>query len=230
VEESAEHGAPLVGLLVVGDLTESSRDDEFETIGEILAHAPIPVALTPGNHDIYRPSRPHFNRSFGPGNHSFDVCGVHVAVLDSGSGTIAASVQARLPELLFRGDARFLVVGLHHPPYAGLTGSGWSREDQAAAFLVELAREHTDLIVAGHNHALRDYPEIPVGDVNLHEVIVGTGGAYQGIGVPRYGYLRISFDDDTGTLDQCFVEVPPLGYAEPPNDEISASLPHCTAP
>lgn len=228
VDDSARAGRPLVGLVIVGDLTEASRDDELETIQEILARVSIPVAVTPGNHDIFRPTRPHFNRSFGPGNHAFDVCGTHVALLDSGSGSIARSIEARLPELLHRGDARFLVVGMHHPPYAGLTGSGWSREDQAAALLAELAREDADLVVAGHNHALRSY-EVPVGDTTLQEVIVGTGGAYQGVGIPRYGYLRVELDDDTGRSQRCFVEVPPVGYAEPPNDPVAGISP-CPAP
>ncbi len=230
VATSVAADEPLVALLVVGDLTEGSRDDEFVTIREILGRLPIPVAVTAGNHDIYRPTRPHFNRNFGPGNYAFDVCGVHVAMLDSGSGAIARSVQARLPELLDRGASSFLIAGVHHPPYAGFTGAGWSSEDLAAALLVELARAEADLLVAGHNHALRDYPEIPVGNVNLRQIIVGTGGANQGVGVPRYGYLQVTFDDDAGTTETCFVEVPPVGYASPPNDPPSAGLPHCPDP
>lgn len=230
LQQEADDAAatPLVGLLVVGDLTEASRDDEMQTIAQILARAPVPVAVTAGNHDIYRPTRPHFNRRFGPGNHAFDVCGAHVTMLDSGSGAIARSVEARLPELLHREDGRFLIAGMHHPPYPGLTGSGWSREDQAAALLAELARERADLVVAGHNHALRAF-DVPVGDVTLPEVIVGTGGAFQGVGIPRYGYLRVELDDETGTLSRCFVEVPPVGYAEPPNEPPSG-LSYCTAP
>lgn len=227
-EESvaAPAGEPLVGLLIVGDLTESSRDDEFETIREILARVPFPVAVTAGNHDIYRPARPHYNLTFGPGNHAFDVCGVHVAMLDTGSGAIARSVQARLPELLDRGDSRFLVVGMHHPPYPGITGSGWSAEDRAAALLVEVARERADLVVAGHNHALHEFAGIPVGDEQVREIVVGTGGAFQGVGVPRYGYLRLTFDDAAGTMQTCFVEVPPSGYAEPQGEPL-AGLGYC---
>lgn len=227
--ESESAGSPLVGLLVAGDLSESSRDDEFQLIRELLARVPFPVAVTPGNHDIYRPARPYYNLAFGPGNHAFDVCGVHVAMLDTGSGAIARSVQARLPELLDRGDSRFLVVGMHHPPYPGLTGSGWSQDDLAAALLAEVARERADLVVAGHNHALHDFSGIPVGDVDVREIIVGTGGAYQGLGVPRYGYLRLTFDDDAGTMEACFVEVPPSGYAEPPNPPLRG-LPYCDTP
>lgn len=225
--EAAE--SPLAALLIAGDLSEASRDEEFQLIRELLARVPFPVAVTAGNHDVYRSSRPYYNLGFGPGNYAFDVCGVHVAMLDTGSGAIARSVQARLPELLDRGDSQFLVVGMHHPPYPGLTGSGWSSDDLAAALLAEVARERADLVVAGHSHALHEFSGISTGDVDLREIIVGTGGAYQGLGVPRYGYLRITFDDDAGTMDACFVEVPPAGYAEAPNDPVRG-LAYCDAP
>lgn len=228
-QQSAEAGEPLVGLVVAGDLTEASRDDEFEAMREILPRLPFPVAVTTGNHDIYRPTRPYYNLSFGPGNYAFDVCGVHVTMLDTGSGAIARSVQARLPELLHRGDARFLVVALHHPPHPGATGAGWSQEDRAHALLAEVAREQADLIVAGHNHALHHFAELKVGDARLRELIVGTAGAYQGVGIPRYGYARLTFDDDAGTMETCFVEVPPPGYAEPPNGPIDG-VPYCDSP
>lgn len=228
LDRSAEQTAadePLVGLVLVGDITESSRDDEFEAIADILATTSVPVAITPGNHDIFRPQRPHHNRMFGPGNHAFTVCSTKVALFDSGSGSVAPSVLARAPELLDRGEARFVIAGMHHPPYAGLTGSGWSQQDEATALLADLALHDADLIVAGHNHALRSY-EFEVGNTRLREIIVGTAGASQGLGVPRFGYLRVTFDDDTGTMEPCFVEVPPLGYAEPPNDP-PASIPYC---
>jgi hypothetical protein len=144
-------------------------------------------------------------------------------MLDSGSGAIARSIQARLPELLDRGPSRHLIAVMHHPPYPGLTGSGWSREDLAEQLLVELAANDADLVLAGHNHALHDFPKVRIGDVDLHEVIVGTAGAVQGAGVPRYGYLRITFGDE---ITQCFVEVPPAGYESPPNDPLR-TLDYC---
>lgn len=227
IEESkaaAAVGEPLVGLVIAGDLSESSRDDEFETLAPIFGRVPFPVAVTAGNHDIYRPLHPQYNRNFGPGNYTFAVCDVHVAMLDSGSGTIARSVQARLPELLDRGDNTHLLAVMHHPPYPGITGSGWSREDVAAQALVEFAAAGVDLVLAGHNHSLRDFSGISIGDESLREIIVGTGGAYQGLGVPRYGYLRLEFDGDAMT--PCFVEVQPSGLDEPTSDPL-ANVPYC---
>lgn len=218
-------GEPLVGLVIAGDLSEASRDDEFETLAPIFARLPFPVAVTAGNHDIYRPLHPQYNRNFGPGNYAFAVCDVHVAMLDSGSGTIARSVQARLPELLDRGERAHLLAVMHHPPYPGITGSGWSREDTAAQALVEFAAADVDLVLAGHNHALHDFPSIDVGDAVLREIIVGTGGAYQGVGVPRYGYLRLRFGDGDD-IQPCFVEVEPAGLDGPAGESLR-TLEYC---
>lgn len=219
-------GEPLLGLLIAGDLAEASRQDEYDALHLILARLPVPVAVTVGNHDIYRPLRPEFTRSFGPGNYDFRVCGAKVVMLDSGSGAIARSVEARLPEMLVREGADFLLAVMHHPPYAELTGSGWSREDMAQHLLAELAAADADLVLAGHTHALHDYPNLGIGDARLREIVTGTGGAYQGLGTPRYGYTRLVFGDE---LEPCFVEVPPAGWAEPQNDELR-TLDYCGVP
>jgi len=216
-------GEPLVALLIAGDLAESSRQDEYDALHLILAGLPVPVAVTVGNHDIYRPLRPEFTRSFGPGNYDFRVCTAKVVMLDSGSGAIARSVEARLPEMLARDDAEFLIAAMHHPPHAGLTGAGWSREDMAQHLLVELAAADADLVLAGHNHALHDYPDISIGDGRLREIVTGTGGAYQGLGTPRFGYTRLTFGEE---LEPCFVEVPPAGYVEPQSDGLR-TLDYC---
>lgn len=224
-EEGEIVGQPLVALVIAGDLTESSRDDEFDLVQGLLSNAPVPVVVTPGNHDIYRPRQPHFNRRFGPGNHVVEVCDLRLVMLDTGSGAIARSVEARLPELFERGDARDLIIALHHPPYAGLSGAGWSREDRAQRLLAEAAIADVDLIVAGHAHALRDFPAIAVGDSTLRQVIAGTGGAYQGLGEPRFGYLRVTVGGSKP--ETCFVETPSPGFSGPQGQGLSDRLDYC---
>jgi hypothetical protein len=210
-------GEPLMGLILNGDLSEVSRRDEFETVRDLLQRLPVPTAVTPGNHDVFRPLHPIYNRMFGPGNHAFSVCRTRVAMLDTGSGTIARSIEGRLPELLDRRDADFLIAGMHHPPYAALTSAGWSSEEQAQHLLMELAIADADLILAGHYHALRHFDEIHVGGRALRQIIAGTAGARQTTGVPRYGYLRLTFGE---SLSVCFVEVPPVGYPGPTDGSV----------
>jgi hypothetical protein len=210
--EARAAGEPMMGLILNGDLTEVSRHDEFEIVRTILSRLPFPTAVTPGNHDVFRRLHPVYNRMFGPGNHAFSVCTSRVVMLDTGSGTIARSIEGRLPELLDRRGADFLIAGMHHPPHAGLTAAGWSSEAQAQHLLMELAIVNADLVLAGHYHALRHFDDIRVGGRTLRQVIVGTGGAHQTVGAPRYGYLRLTFGE---SLEACFVEVPPAGYASP---------------
>jgi hypothetical protein len=210
--DSRAIGEPLMGLILNGDLSEASRRDEFEVVQTILGRLPIPTAVTPGNHDVYRRLWPFYNRMFGPGNHAFSVCTTRVLMLDTGSGTIARSVEGRLPELLDRRGADFLITGMHHPPHPGLTAAGWSSEQQAQHLLVELAIAEADLILAGHYHALRHFDDIPIGNRSLRQIIAGTAGGHQTVGVPRYGYLRLTLGE---SLETCFVEVPPPGYDEP---------------
>jgi hypothetical protein len=222
--DSAAYGEPLMGVLIAGDISENTRTEELDLVHEILARLPVPVAVTAGNHDVYRPARPYFNTSFGPGNHAFRICDTKVVMLDTGSGGIATSVQARLPELFDREGASRLLVGMHHPIYPGITGGGWSQEGQAAAVLAELAIAEADLVFAGHVHALHEFDGIPVGDERLREIIAGTAGALQGYGDPRYGYVRLTIGVDR--LDACFVEVPPPGYDGPVGESLEG-LPYC---
>ncbi len=227
-EVAAAAGEPILGLLLVGDLTEWSYDDEFARIRSLLGNSPVPVAVTPGNHDILRPSVSIFNNAFGPGSYAFEVCGARVVMLDSGAASLARSVEGRLPELIDRGGADFLLAATHYPPYSGLTGDGWSREDQPQILLAELALAGADLVVSGHVHALRDEPKVHVGSHDLRQLIVGTGGANQGLGVARFGYVRLGLEVGE-EVQACFVEVPPPGYAGPVHEPL-ATLAYCESP
>lgn len=225
-EKAEQAGEPLLGLLLLGDVTERSYAAEFLAVTEALGNMPVPTAVIPGNHDTYSRERALYNLTFGPGNHSFDLCGARIVLLDSGSGGLADSIMGRFPELFARDDDQsHLVMGTHYPPYSGRTGAGWGHEDHAHHLMTELAYQDADIALSGHVHALVDYPEIPVGSTHLHEVIVGTAGADQGLGKARYGYLRLTIGEH---IEPCFVEVPPAGVSGPQNDPVSDSLPYCT--
>jgi 3',5'-cyclic AMP phosphodiesterase CpdA len=221
---SSPTAPPVMALAIVGDLTESSTADQFELIHEIANRSSIPVITTPGNHDVYQWDVANYLQTFGPGNHVSELCSTRLVMLDTGNAQIARSVQGRLPALLEHPEHEHLVLGMHHPPFPKFTGAGWTREDQAQALLVEAAIADADLIVAGHYHALRDF-EVPVGDQRLRQIIAGTGGADQGLGIPRYGYLRVELGP--GKVEACFVEVPPLGSSGPLHEPGDSPLPYC---
>lgn len=203
-------GEQLLGLLLLGDLAENPAEDELRLIETILRRSPVPVAVTPGNHDVHGDEMALFNRIYGPGNHAFDACRTRVALLDTGSANLARSIEARLPEFLERSDDDFLIAGTHYPAWSGRTGNGWRDEPVAWRLLSELARFDADLLIAGHYHNWRDYPRVQVGDREVSEILSGTLGATQGQGAPHYGYTRLSFTDE---LTTCFHEVPEPGRA-----------------
>lgn len=224
-DEAAASGEALVGLMMLGDGTEHGRREQFRELRAALDASPVPVAVGVGNHDIVDAGAPRFNEAFGPGSYAFSVCSLRAAQLDSGNGELAPSLEARLPALLDRGAARFHVIGTHMPPYPGRTGGGWASERQAELVLVEAAIQGSDAVLAGHVHSVMSFPRIPVGDVRLREYIVGAGGAGQGAGLPRYGYLRLRFAE---ALDVCFVEVPPAG-ADGPLQGAPDGVPLCAS-
>ena len=221
-------GELLLGVVMAGDLTESSAEDEFRIFADLLETVSVPFAVTAGNHDVYESHLPFYNQNFGPGNYAFSACGVHVAMLDSGEGAIADSVVGRLPTLLDRGDADWSLMAMHHPPYAELTSAGWSREDLAMITLGEFALQGGDMVLAGHAHMLREY-EVPVPGGSVREIIAGTAGAWQGSGQPIYGYVRLTFEAGSDAIETCFVEVPPPGGPMHTNTT-EMGIPVCDAP
>ncbi len=195
---------PLLGMLFLGDIAESGTRLELEEVARLMASAPVPTAVTPGNHDIYVGDEPVFNQVFGPGNMAFDVCDTHVVLLDTGSAAIADSIEGRLPELL-ASDRSQLIAGMHYPMYSAQTDNGWTRQDQADALLAEMAIAGVDLLVTGHMHRRSEHTGGPV-----HQIVVGTGGASQQLATPDYGYLRVQLG---GPPTGCFVPVPAPGVA-----------------
>jgi 3',5'-cyclic AMP phosphodiesterase CpdA len=205
LDRADEDGRPLLGMLFLGDLTESSLDAELQTALDIFRSSPVPVAVVPGNHDIYNTLDAAFNRVFGPGTMAFDICNAHITLLDTASGGLAKSIEGRLPELLGDGTQELLIAGMHHPPYAGWTGGGWTAEDQSQHLLGLLTQRQADVVLAGHVHERIEFADAPV-----PSVVVGTAGANQANTDPDYGYLRLEYDPDEG-LSWCFVEVPAPG-------------------
>ncbi len=211
VDEGEAAGQPLLGFLLLGDLAQEPTDEQFGAIEDILVGSPVPVSVVPGNHDVYADPYALYNRWFGPGNFAFDVCRTRVALLDTGGGDLAPSVEARLPELLDKGDADFLVGATHYPPYAERTGAGFRDSMQATYLLSEAARNGMDRLVTGHVHYWAEFPSVSTGQGPIHQVISGTAGATQGSGNPHFGVTQLRFTD---AVETCFSELLVPGRGE----------------
>ncbi len=218
-DEAEAAGEPLMGVLLVGDLTDEGTQQEMIEAREMVEAGPVPMAATAGNHDVYTDDVDAFSREVGPGNLRFDLCGTRVVLLDSGDAALAPSVEGRLTQLLDGDGADRLIVGTHYPPYSSRLGNGWSHEDQQATLLAEIALAGPDLVLAGHVHNLTEFPAVPVGDTTFRQIIAGTGGGFQGeVTPPRHGYLRLTLGD---TFDVCFVpvQIPGEEPADPRRDD-----------
>lgn len=200
--ESEAEGEPLLGLVLLGDISEFSQPDELTQVLDILASSPVPVAVIPGNHDVYASLDAVFNRMVGPGNLSFDVCSARVVLFDTGSGSLAPSIEGRLP-VLFESEQPHLLAGMHHPPMPGNTSGGWSDELSAATLLAEFSQAGGELLLAAHVHERLEMLDGPV-----PQVVVGTLGADQVEVDPDYGYLRVSVREQ---VSWCFVPVSAAG-------------------
>lgn len=217
-------GQLFVGAVMAGDLTETATEEEFIAFAEALEPASFPIALVPGNHDIYDGYQPHYNLAFGPGNYAFDVCDSHLAMLDTGSGSLAPSIIGRLPQLFAKGEQAHSLTVMHHPPYAELSAAGWSDEAMAMIMLGEFAHQDGDAVIAGHAHMLDEF-DLNVAGRDIEEIIAGTAGAAQGAGHPLYGYVRLTFTGDGDTIERCFVEVPTPGAI--PVQNTTSDMPIC---
>lgn len=225
--DAASLGEPLLGMLLLGDLTEDATEAEFRRIREILASSPVPVATTPGNHDIIGGDLGTYNRLFGPGSYAFDVCRTRVAMLDTANGALAPSIEGRLPELVDRGPQPFLIAGTHYPAVAGRTGAGFADELQAAYLLSELVRNGAEALFVGHVHTWLAFEDVPVGPGAIDQYITGTAGASQGAGLPFFGVTRMRFGN---SMQTCFVEVPEPGRLPGDDGPGSGALQRCSDP
>ena len=174
-------------VIVTGDLVLRGTDEGgwqkfFEVTARLLARVPyFPAA---GNHDIGRagdeerrmseifaiaavPERPEWGHWY-----SFDVAGVHVAMLDSNSYDHEAQLAWLDADLTAarKAGARALFAAVHDGPYSrgNHGGNPLARERYAPL----LARHGVLLLFAGHDHI---YQRGEIG--GLRYIVSGGGGA-----------------------------------------------------
>jgi 3',5'-cyclic AMP phosphodiesterase CpdA len=157
-------------VVIAGDLTQRAKAREFRTVRSLLARlAPLPVVVTPGNHDVplYRawerllsPYR-NWRRFIAPGLDSVTrVPGATVVALNS-SAPRRAIVAGRLcPRQLDlardafasapAGDARVVVI--HHHFVRPPDGEGGRPLPGARRLLEAFEAMGVDLILGGHVH------------------------------------------------------------------------------
>lgn len=154
-------------IIHTGDITQLSRDDEFDDADQILKEAGIQAFHVPGEHDMLDEGNGksflarHGKGSTGSGWFSFDHKGVHfvglVNVADlrpGGAGMLGADQVAWLArDLSGVASSTPIVVFAHIPLWTLYTEWGWGTDDAAQA-LAHLRRFGSVTVLNGHIHQI----------------------------------------------------------------------------
>jgi hypothetical protein len=154
-------------IIHTGDVSQLSRDDEFDDADQMLKELGLPVFFVPGEHDMLDPDggKAFLDRfgkgSKGAGWYSFDHRGVHFVALvnvadlkPGGMGYLGAEQLKWLKDHLagFHSSTP-LVVFAHSPLWTVYADWGWGTDDAAEALKL-LARFGSVTVLNGHIHQI----------------------------------------------------------------------------
>ena len=171
-------------ILLTGDLASDERAEEYAALAEVLADAPAPLYLMPGNHDDRELLRAAFPRhaylpSAGPLSFVVDDLPVRVVAVDQIAPGETHGVFTRegadwLEAALAAAPRKPTIVALHHPPFLthdllfdriGLL--------QADHFAEVIARHRQVVrIICGHHH------RVVVGQVAHAPVVIAPSTSW----------------------------------------------------
>jgi hypothetical protein len=154
-------------IIHTGDVSQLSRDDEFDDADQILKEAGLPVFFVPGEHDMLDPDGGKaFHDRFGRGTqgagwYSFDHKGVHFVALvnvadlkPGGMGNLGAEQLKWLAaDLAGRPSSTPIVVFAHIPLWTVYAEWGWGTDDAEQALKL-LARFGSVTVLNGHIHQI----------------------------------------------------------------------------
>ena len=154
-------------IIHTGDVTQLSRDEEFDDAEQILRETGIPLFFIPGEHDMLDPDggKAFLNRfgkgTRGAGWYSFDHRGVHFVALvnvadlkPGGMGNLGAEQLAWLKaDLAHRPSSTPIVVFAHIPLWTVYADWGWGTDDSEQALRL-LRRFGSVTVLNGHIHQI----------------------------------------------------------------------------
>lgn len=165
-------------IIHTGDVSQLSRDEEFDDAEQMLRETGIPLFFIPGEHDMLDPGAGKaFLGRFGKGTrgagwYSFDHRGAHFIALvnvadlkPGGMGNLGAEQLAWLKaDLAGRPFSTPIVVFAHIPMWTVYADWGWGTDDSEQALRL-LARFGSVTVLNGHIHQIAQKVE---GHVAFH--------------------------------------------------------------
>jgi 3',5'-cyclic AMP phosphodiesterase CpdA len=165
-------------ILHTGDISQLSRDQEFDDADQILKETGLTVFHVPGEHDMLDEGNGaaylarYGKGSLGDGWYSFDHNGVHFVALINvkelkagGMGHLGEAQLAWLKQdLAGRSSSTPVVVFTHVPMWTVYADWGWGTDDSAQAMAL-LGRFGSVTVLNGHIHQVIQKVE---GNVAFH--------------------------------------------------------------
>jgi 3',5'-cyclic-AMP phosphodiesterase len=165
-------------IIHTGDVSQLSKDDQFDDADQIIKTAGLPVFHVPGEHDVLDEGQGKaFLARYGKGTkgagwYSFDHAGVHFVALINvlnlkagGMGSLGPDQLAWLKDdLAAHGSSTPIVVFTHIPLWALYPDWGWGTDEGAQA-LALLKRFGSVTVLNGHIHQIMQKVE---GNVTFH--------------------------------------------------------------
>jgi hypothetical protein len=159
-------------IIHTGDVSQLSKDDQFDDADQIIKAAGVPVFHVPGEHDVLDEGQGKaFLDRYGKGTkgagwYAFDHAGVHFVALVNvvnlkagGLGSLGADQLAWLKDdLAGRSASTPIVVFAHIPLWALYPDWGWATEESAQV-LALLARFGSVTVLNGHIHQVQQKVE-----------------------------------------------------------------------
>jgi len=167
LQKIAQSPIKLDFLIHTGDITQLSKEKEFDDAAQILAATKLDKHFTPGEHDVLDETpgasflARHGKGTLGKGWHSFDHKGVHfvclVNVFDlkpGGMGSLGPEQLAWLAQDLTGKSASTPIVLFAHMPLWTISREwGWGTQDGDEALKL-LARFGSATVLNGHVHQI----------------------------------------------------------------------------
>ncbi|MGA0599704.1 metallophosphoesterase family protein [Caulobacter sp. KR2-114] len=157
-------------IVHTGDVSQLSKDQEFDDADQILKEAGLPVFHVPGEHDVLDDGAgkaflarygalPDGRRAQGAGWYSFDHSGVHfvalINVLNLKAGGLGSLGHEQLAwlraDLAGRSASTPIVVLAHIPLWSVYPDWGWGTDDAGEALKL-LSRFGSVTVLNGHIH------------------------------------------------------------------------------
>lgn len=163
---------PPAFFTVLGDITQTNANREFDMVDTALAHFAIPWVPVPGNHDWYDGGAT-WRRRYGPDNYSFDIANVHFVVWNMAMDD--ESIRIYLGAELSRVADTMTIVALTHAP----------PPEAVVAALRELG---VDYVLTGHTHSNRVVDHKGIIELNTQPLLMG------GLDFTPAGYRVMTID------------------------------------